>query len=240
MKRSDWVILSIGGSLIVPNKIDLGYLRRLKRFVQAELRGGRRLVLVVGGGQTNRDYLNAARSFGSVPPVQADQLGIAVTQVNAELVRILFGSLAYQSVLRNPQERFSGRPRLLIAAGWKPGCSTDTDAVLWAKRFGTKLIVNCSDIDFVYERDPQRFRNARPVRALPWAAYRRLIPKRWSPRLSTPFDPVASRLAQRAGINVAVVNGRRFSDFQRAMNYRPFRGTLIGRLDPSEINRYPR
>ena len=67
------------------------------------------------------------------------------TRLNAQLLKASFGTLCPQDVVYDPTaiEEFSGR--ILVAAGWKPGFSTDNDAVLLAERFAAKTVVNLSN-----------------------------------------------------------------------------------------------
>lgn len=221
-------ILSVGGSIVVPDTIDTAFIRRFRTMIMGLVRRGHRFVIIVGGGQTNRTYNAAARKLTSrVSDADLDQLGIDITHVNAELLRIAFGRYASSTVYDDPHVPLKEKAPIVLAAGWKPGCSTDKDAVLWAQRLNAKNIINCTNIDSVSTADPKKDNHARPVHETTWAAYRTMIPKRWAPRLNTPFDPVAARLAERAGIRVAVVNGRRLDQVRNAILGKRFRGTVI-------------
>ena len=54
-----------------------------------------------------------------------------------------------------------------------------------------------------------------------------LLPKKWVPGANTPFDPIASAKAQKLGLEVVVMNGKKIKNLQNYLSGRPFRGTII-------------
>jgi uridylate kinase len=116
---------------------------------------------------------------------------------------------------------------VVVAAADAPGRSSDYDAVLWAERFRARRVFNLSNISHVYTADPRTSAAARPLADLTWRAYRRLVGQRWSPRLSSPFDPVATARAARLRLTVAVLDGRNVANVRRAFAGERFTGTLL-------------
>ncbi|MEM3154200.1 MAG: UMP kinase [Candidatus Woesearchaeota archaeon] len=213
------VVMSVGGSLINPGKIQVGFLRHLKKFVS---RSQHKFIIVCGGGYNARAYPSAAKLFG-VDNVGRDEIGIKATVLNAELLRQIFRAMPVQQMPR----RISFR-KIMVAAGWKPGCSTDYDAVLWAKKFGVKDVINLSNTDYIYTKDPKKFEDARPLKKISWKAYRKMISAKWSAGLSTPFDPIASRVAEKWKMRVLCINGKKLNELSKAFAGRKFVGTVIG------------
>ena len=133
-------VLSVGGSIVVPGEPDTEFLTAFIAMVKDWLKeeSTRKLILVVGGGAPARVYQNAYKKItendSNTSSDQADWIGIMATRLNAQLLKASFGSLCPQDVVYDPTaiEEFSGR--ILVAAGWKPGFSTDNDAVLLAER----------------------------------------------------------------------------------------------------------
>lgn len=212
------VVMSVGGSLINPGEINVSFLKRLKRFVE---KSECRFILICGGGSNARVYAKAAKKF-DIGREGQDWVGIAATMLNAELVRHLFGAPPVQ---QKPVKMKFGN--VLVAGGWLPGCSTDYDAVLWAKKTGAHQIVNLSNTDYVYTKDPKKFKDAKPLKRLSWAEYKKLIASEWSAGLSTPFDPVASREAEKAGLRVALINGAKLAELKKFLKGDRFVGTVI-------------
>ncbi len=156
-----------------------------------------------------------------------DWLGIAVTKLNAELLRVVFSDYAFKEVISDPNIKIKTNKPIIIASGWLPGCSTDKDAVLWAKNLGAKTVVNLTNIDYVYDKDPNEFSKARPFKKLSWNEYRNLIGGKWEPRMNVPFDPIAAQIAQKLGLQVVVMNGSHLSNLRNFLEGREFIGTVI-------------
>ena len=55
-----------------------------------------------------------------------------------------------------------------------------------------------------------------------------IIPKKWSPGLSSPIDPIAAKLCEKKGIKAIVLYGRDLENFRKAIEGKPFEGTTIG------------
>ena len=95
-----------------------------------------------------------------------------------------------------------------MASGWKPGRSTDFDAVLLAKGCGAKTVVNLSNIDYVYDRDPRVNPGAKKFEKINWNDFRKIVGSKWSPGANVPFDPLAAKEAQKLGLSVFLPKAR--------------------------------
>ena len=228
MKRPP-IIISLGGSLIVPKSgIDIAFLKQFKSLISRRIAKGDRFVIICGGGSTARQYQTAARAVGQLTHEDIDWLGIHATRLNGHLMRAIFHRQSHPTIVKNPNAPPRFREPILIAAGWKPGWSTDYDAVLLASGLGATTVINLSDMDYVYSADPRKDRNAKPVKRIDWKAFRKLVGNKWDPGLNAPFDPVASELASRIGLTVKVIRGRSVKDVERAIAGERFKGTMIG------------
>ncbi len=213
--------MSLGGSIINPGKINTGFIERFRELV---LDRKEKFVIVCGGGRPVRDYQQAASRLG-VDAKGLDKIGIAGTMFNAELIKEVFGKTASRKTYQKPQKTRFGK--VLVAGGWKPGCSTDKNAVLWAKEYKATKIFNLSNIDMVYDSDPRLNKKAKPVKIISWEEYRKKIADKWTPGMNTPFDPVASELAARYRMTVYVLNGRKLDRLEKALDNKEFKGTRI-------------
>jgi len=228
MKKAP-VIISLGGSLIVPKTgIDTAFLRRFKAFIAKRVSKGERFVLICGGGATARQYQKAAKAVGQLSREDVDWIGIHSTRLNAHLLRTIFQRLAHMTVIKNPLAPPRFREPVLIAAGWKPGWSTDYCATLLASSLGATTVLNLSDIDHVYSADPRKDPKARPLEYIGWKAFRRMVGNRWDPGANVPFDPVAAKMAERIGLEVKMIEGHSLEEIGKALDGKPFKGTVIG------------
>ena len=86
------IVLSLGGSVIVPEEVDVPFVSMFKRVVLGLEH--MRFVIICGGGRICRKYQNAAREMGVASKRDLDWIGIRATRLNAELIRAGFGSEA--------------------------------------------------------------------------------------------------------------------------------------------------
>jgi uridylate kinase len=114
-----------------------------------------------------------------------------------------------------------------MAAGWKPGFSTDYDSVILAERFGAGRILMLSNIPRVYDSDPKINPDARPLDRLSWDEYRRMAGGTWKPGANVPFDPVATVRAAEAGLTVVAAAGRDLANLEAILSGADFVGTVI-------------
>ena len=227
MAGEDTIVISVGGSLIVPDSIDTHFLKEFKSFVQSYLAKGKSFIIIAGGGKTARRYQDAANEVTGLTRDDLDWLGIHATRLNAHLLRAIFYKEAHPVINTDPTEKVSATHAVVIAAGWKPGWSTDYDAVLLAKGVNAKKVINLSNIDYVHTEDPKKNPQAKSIEKITWSAFRKLLPKEWDPGLSSPFDPVAAKEAEALGIEVAIINGNKLEEVEKYLNGREFIGSVI-------------
>jgi uridylate kinase len=185
------IVISLGGSLIVPESVDTNFLISFKYFIEGLVNDGYTFTLFAGGGSVCRMYTDSLEVLErNATRDEKDWLGIEVTKVNALLLKTIFGSLAYETIVTDPNViPDTGKP-IIIGAGWKPGWSTDYDAVMYAKHKNLNRVINISNISHVYTKDPRKFADAKKVESITWAEYRKLIPESWEAGLHSPFDPI--------------------------------------------------
>jgi uridylate kinase len=230
MNHSDRVIISLGGSLIVPDGIDWVFLKAFKEFVEREIALGREFIIVSGGGKTCRSYVEAASKAAPVSAEDQDWIGIHATRLNAQLLRTILRDHAYPRINTNPhdlEDFYVAKDPVLIAAGWRPGFSTDYDAVLLGKYLDVKRIINLSNIEYVYDKDPKKNQDAKKFERLGWADFRVLVGDAWIPAMNSPFDPIASKLAEEEHMEVAIMSGSNLGNVSRYLAGESFTGTII-------------
>nr|QQK87188.1 uridylate kinase [Treponema denticola]QQK87189.1 uridylate kinase [Treponema denticola] len=228
-------VLSVGGSIVAPDKLDFDFLDKFSKTIRNWLLqdSSRKIIMVIGGGAPARDYQNAYRKVCDLRKApakndEADWIGIMATRLNAQLVKAVFEDLCPNPVVYDPTtvDMFGGQ--ILVAAGWKPGFSTDNDAVVLAERFSGNLVVNLSNIAKVYTDDPKKNPEARPIDSISWEDFIKIVGTEWVPGKNTPFDPIASQRAQKAGIKVICAAGKDIENLENILNGKDFKGTVIG------------
>jgi uridylate kinase len=224
-------VISLGGSLVVPDVIDTSFVALFRESIGTFLdeTPNASLVLVTGGGNTARKYQQAYRLICKKKEnAHQDWIGIQATRLNGELLRWVFSDYCGDPVVTDPTSDFIFSGRVLVAAGWKPGFSTDFDAVILAERFGAKTIINLSNIAKIYTDDPKKNKDAVPIDTISWDDFQNLTGKTWSPGANVPFDPIASRQAGKMGLRVIAAAGKDLDNTINILKEKKFTGTVIG------------
>ena len=227
------VVISLGGSLIVPDKIDWKFLKKFRALIIKQIKKGKRFVIITGGGNTAREYQKAAGKVVQLTRDDMDWIGVHATRLNAHLIKTIFRRYAHPRVNKNPRTKanlskhFSQGEGIMVAAGWRPGWSTDYVAVILAERLGAKTIVNLSNIKYVYDKDPKKHKSAKKIKETSWKDFREIVGNKWDPGLNAPFDPVASRLAQKLGLKVIIAEGKNIKNLEKIFKGDKFQGTVI-------------
>ena len=226
------IIMSIGGSLIVPNGgINIDFLKSLNEFIRAQLakNKNRQFFLVTGGGSIARTYRDAGRDVvgHELTRDDLDWLGIHTTKLNAHLVRTIFRDIAHPYILKHYEIIRKVTEPVIVAAGWKPGWSTDFDAILLCEDYGSRTILNLTNIDKVYDSDPRENPKAKSYDEISWKDFRKIVGDEWIPGTNAPFDPVAAKKAEELGIKVVVLKGDNFQNLEKYFNGEKFVGTVI-------------
>ncbi|MHC6202842.1 UMP kinase [Breznakiellaceae bacterium SP9] len=225
-------VISLGGSIVAPDGVDSTFVRDFAALIREVLTHDteRRFILVVGGGGPARSWQKAYREIASTgaADTEADWIGIMATRLNAQLVKAVFSDVCPQDVVYNPTQVEEFKGRIMVAAGWKPGFSTDNDAVLLAERFHADLVINLSNIAKVYTADPKTNPAAKAIDTISWADFQGLVGEEWIPGKNVPFDPVASKHAAKLGLTVICAAGRDLSNLTCILNGQAFTGTTIG------------
>lgn len=228
MPNNKTFVVSLGGSVMYPDNLDTKFVKQFYSFILKAIESGFKFVIIAGGGKLCRNYQNTAASITKLSSQDLDWLGIETTKVNALLLKTIFQQKAQPQLLdRKGVVKSFGKYPLVIGCGWAPGWSTDYIAVQTAIDFKIKTVLNLSNVAYVYTADPKKDKAAQALEQLTWHDYLKITPKKRTPGMNTPFDPVASRLARKNNLTVIVADGRNLTNFQKILNNQKFAGTTI-------------
>jgi uridylate kinase len=222
------VVVALGGSIVHPDEIDTKFLIKFKKFLAPFLKSGVKFVLVVGGGRLARRFQDAAHNVASVSDEDKDWIGIHATRLNGHLLRTVFHDVADPVMIDERGKTKKIKYPITIAAGWRPGWSTDYVAMQLAADFGAHAAIISGKPAHVYDKDNAKYADAKPFHALSWKEYRKLIPAKWKPGLHAPVDPVGAALGERQQVKAIIIDGRNLPNFRKLLNGKEFQGTIIG------------
>lgn len=181
----------------------------------------REVGVVCGGGRIARDYQSAAREmtddFESL-----ELVGISATKLNAELVRVALG---WKGVFSDPNEAATHFPHV-VCSGWKPGRTTDYVSALLASLVGA-CVVNMTNVDYVYDKDPNKYSDAKPIKKIGWRRMIEICGDKHTPGINAPFAPVACKFAMENKIKVIVLDGKDLDNLESCLDGKRFHGTTV-------------
>lgn len=228
MQSSAPIVISLGGSLVAPpTGINTDFLKAFRSLITEEVKKGKRFILIIGGGATARVYMHAAKEVVPLEEEDMDWLGIHATRINAHLLRTVFRDLAHPVVCKDPRRKMQWTSEILIGAGWRPGWSTDYIAARLAYLYKAEQIINLTNIERVYDKDPGKHVDAVPFDHIEWKEFRKIVGTKWSPGLNAPFDPIASTFAAKHELKVIIAKGTDLMNLKKILEGKSFLGTTI-------------
>jgi len=218
------IVFSLGGSVIVPEQIDIKFLKEFKELLLKFLKKDYRFVIVCGGGKICRTYINSAIELG-INDREAHTLGIDVTKLNAKLLHFFLG--------RNSSLDF-GDPRkvklskkIVITAGYKPGWNTDVDAAYICKSIRCKTLINISNTIGVYDKDPRENKDAKLITEMKWKEFiHQFGSVKMVPGANFIFHPLAAKICASNKITAFFIS-KDLNNLKNLLNGKKFVGTKI-------------
>lgn len=220
------VVVSIGGSIL--DCEDIAFLKNLGRTLRHTNRKVK-LYIVAGGGKFSRSYIKAGRELGAGERY-LDFMGIRATRINAMLLSAAIGKDANTSPPASYADaiREGKRSKIVVMGGTRPGRTTDGVSARLAEKIGAKRLVNASDVDGVYSKDPKRYRDAKRIARMTYDDIIKLSREakgRAGPTVI--FDVVGAKIIKRAKIPLLVLDGRDLSSLRNAILGKKFKGTIV-------------
>lgn len=208
----------------MPDEIDTNYVKKFKQLILQNLKNYN-FILIVGGGKYARKYQEAGKRI-NIKSDELDWLGIGVSQNNAWFINYAFDGKTPEKIHLQPEKLTFTKP-VQVAGGWKPGWSTDYVATQFAIKNNIDTVINLSNIDYVYDKDPNKYSNAKKKKELNWVEFQKIVGTKWSPGMNAPFDPVATKIAKQHNLTVVCMNGKKLANISAYLRGKSFIGTKI-------------
>ena len=222
MTKKEVIVLSLGGSTIAPDELDINFLKKFKELI-FKYKRKYKFVIITGGGKICRKYQQAAKKVANVSADDLDWIGIEASRFNAHLIKYVLG--VKEPIIMNPTKKAKFKD-VIVGGGWKPGRSTDYDAVMLAKVLNSKTVINISNVEYLYDKDPNKYKYAKRILKIDWKGFRKIIGDKWVPGLNKVFDPEAAKLAQRTGLRLVLV-GNDINNLKKIFDKKPFKGSVV-------------
>lgn len=215
------IVLSIGGSVVGRDQDRISRYAKMLRDVASD----HTVFVVVGGGETARDYIEKARTFGAGEAF-CDAIGIAVTRLNARLLIAALGHDAYPVPPETQEDALvaSLSGRIVVMGGTIPGHTTDAVAAILAEYAQADLLINATATDGIYTKDPKKHPDAVKLDEIsPERLVELIAAERMGAGANLPLDMLAAKIIERSGILTVVIDGSDPSNVLAAL-----RGGQIG------------
>ncbi|MBU3913793.1 MAG: UMP kinase [Nanoarchaeota archaeon] len=222
------VVLSLGGSLIVPDDIDINFLENFRRVIRKhETRY--KFVIVCGGGSVARKYISALRKFGKSEFLQS-MAGISITRVNARFLTYLFGKDANEGIPHNMRQVANLLKKNDVvfcgALRYADKETSDSTAAKLAKFFSSDFI-NLTLVSGLYTQNPLQFKDAKFIPEIKWKDFRKRANKiKYKPGQHFVLDQDASEIIMNHKIKTYIL-GKNLKNLDNLLSGKKFKGTTI-------------
>jgi uridylate kinase len=222
-------VLSLGGSLIVPNEINISFLKKFKEVILKNTKFYK-FIIVCGGGKTARNYISALGSLTSKKEDFQSQIGIESTKLNAKFLAYFFNKKSYLKIPKDMKEiknilRFNDIVFCGALRYSKKETSDSTSAKL-ANYFQTDFI-NLTNVEGLYDKDPNKNKN--PI-FIPEITHKRFLKRakeiKYIPGQHFVLDQKAAKIIKKNNI-ITYILGPDLSNLQAVLQNKAFIGTRI-------------
>ncbi|MCW6158812.1 MAG: UMP kinase [Thermoplasmatales archaeon] len=213
-------VISLGGSIF--SKTDEKY---LSEFIE-RIKDEDGYALVVGGGPFAREQISKLRMMGA-KEYYLDMMGIQATRLNATMVSLALGNLMDVPKSIDEAVRMMKVYKRVIMGGTEPGHTTDAVSVLLAEALSRDTVVNVTNVDYLYDRDP-KVKGAKKIKNIAYSnATKMITSEKRGAGANFPLDILSLNIARRSGIKIKIVSFRDPSNAFKAINGKKFEGTIV-------------
>ncbi len=198
------IVIKLSGSLF-----GLEDTKTLKQFAEFFVRISKicQPIIIAGGGKIARHYILHARSSGADEST-LDEIGIEVSRLNARLLIYALQDNAYPHPPTNLKEvaHAADSGLIVVTGGLHPGQSTNATAALIAEKVRAAAFLNATDVDGVYDSDPNKNKNAKKFKKIPLRKLRNMLAHQDSVAGSYDLmDIVALKVIERSKIKTRIL-----------------------------------
>jgi uridylate kinase len=220
------IVISLGGSVFTSDSgLDVDYIEKFSREI-SKLSDTHEIFIVAGGGNTARTYIDAGRRLGA-DEYTLDIIGIWATRLNAMTISTSFGEKRLNHLPERVEEAGSGLGKIFVMGGTVPGHSTDAVSAMLAVQVGADLLINATNVDGVYDKDPKNHPKAIKFDRLSTDELLEIVKtKGYQAGTHTVLDMKAAQIIHEKNIKTIVLDGRRVENIIDSIEGKPG-GTLI-------------
>ncbi len=217
------IVISLGGSLINPGKVDYSFLKEFKNVIKKFHRY--KIVIVTGGGKIARDYIDALRDKNEKI---RSLIGIKTTKLNAMLVsNFLDNNIVVPDSLNEVNKIFK-RNNLIVcgALGYRENMTSDGTAADAARYLEADLLINMTNVKGLYDKDPRKFKNAKFIPNISFKDFLKMVNKiKYQPGQHFVLDQSGAKIITKYKIKTVILKGN--NNLKNLLENKKFYGTII-------------
>ncbi|MFW9780126.1 MAG: UMP kinase [Candidatus Heimdallarchaeota archaeon] len=198
------VSISLGGSVINPGEIDTQFLQQFTDMIKSFFHESK-FVVVCGGGKVARQYIAGLPK--KLTEGERDTMAIAATWLNARLLSYYFKgycSVILPTTLTEVTEQLQTYD-VGLAGGFLPAVKTDEDTAVLADLVGSNMLINVTNVDGIYDRDPREFSDAKKYDILTYREFYEIVsPLSLGAGSNAPFTLIAAKICERSNIRIVI------------------------------------
>ncbi|MEK6825432.1 MAG: UMP kinase [Nanoarchaeota archaeon] len=222
------IVLSLGGSVIIPNEIDFNFLEKFKNVLKKHYKNWK-FVVVCGGGAIARKYIEALHKEGASERA-ISEAGIRATRMNALFLMQFFGKEVNAHLPRDMQEvKHNLSKNDLVICGalrYAPDETSDGTAAKIAHFLKTEFI-NITNVDGLYSKDPKKHKDAKFIPYESWIDFeKRIHSMKFKPGQHFVLDQQAAIIIRDHKIKTTII-GKNLKNLDNYLLEKPFKGTTL-------------
>lgn len=221
------VVISLGGSIIVPDNVDYHYLKKFKKLIK-KFSKKNKVVIVCGGGKTARQYIDSLKHIENDIRLLSI-VGIAATKLNAKLVSGVFD--IKHDIPESLQEvkKLLKIHNLVIcgALGNQANMTSDGNAAEVAELIKADYFVNLTNVDGLYTSDPKTHKDAKFIASISFDDFIEKVDKiKYKAGQHFVLDQVAAKIISKNKVKTYIIN-KDLKNLKNVFNNKKFIGTTI-------------
>jgi len=222
------IVLSLGGSLIIPDQVDIKYLKEFKKTILKNTKKYK-FIIVCGGGSVARKYISALRNAGLNEEFQSYS-GIGATRMNARFMNYFFKINPEQGIphTKKTLKRYLKKQDIIFcgALEYKPNQTSDSTSAQLAKSYKT-IFINLTDVKGLHDKNPKKYRDAKFIKKISWKDFdKKANESKYQPGQHFVLDQTASKIILEEKIPTYII-GQDMKQLDNILKNKDFKGTLI-------------
>jgi len=222
------IVISLGGSLIIPDMVNVSYLREFKKVILKNKKNYK-FIIVAGGGSIARKYIHA---LSDSPEKLQSFSGISATRMNARFMSYFFNLNPEKGIPHKMEEiKKYLRYQDIVFCGaleYHPEQTSDSTSAQIAARFKTDFI-NLTNVPGLHDKNPLTNKNAKFIPFISWKEFYKMASKiRYSPGQHFVLDKNAAKTIMENKIKTYII-GSSAKELDNLLKGKKFRGTVIGK-----------